>query len=164
MNPHTAENDLEPVTNMRILHYPHDRLREACQPVLNFGMGLRLLVSKMHEALKAEDGLGLAAPQVGVPARLFITNTDQLRVFVNPKITGRKGITESVEGCLSFPGLRATVRRSKRVRISAQGLDGKRFKYWIGGLLAIVVQHELDHLDGVLMIDRDVNKNTKAAE
>jgi peptide deformylase len=113
-------------------------------------------------ALMYEDsGIGLAANQVDLPYRLFILNTESNPaskesefVFINPVITQRKGIVDHEEGCLSFPEIYAPVRRSEKVTMAAYNLAGQEMTYELDGLLARAAQHELDHLDGVLFIDR----------
>ena len=115
------------------------------------------LVQGMFEAMEKGNGLGLAAPQVGELKRVFVTHVpdDDLRVFINPEIlaTSEEQVPYE-EGCLSIPGLYAEVTRSARVTIQARNENGRLFTVDVSGLLARVVQHELDHLNGVLFIDR----------
>lgn len=115
----------------------------------------------MFDLMYAAEGVGLAANQVDLPYRLFVVNLeadpaakDQECVFINPVISSRKGMQESEEGCLSIPGLYGPVKRPEKVTISAYNLAGNEIQGEVNGLLARVVQHETDHLDGVLFIDR----------
>ena len=107
-----------------------------------------------------QKGVGLAANQVGLPYRFFILNLEgdpakaPEYVFLNPEIAGRSGTVEAEEGCLSFPEIYAPVKRSEKVVLSAYNLDGEELNYELSGLFARAVQHEYDHLDGVLFIDR----------
>lgn len=142
-----------------ILHYPDPRLREKARPVTEITPQIRKLVEDMAETMYAAPGVGLAATQIGEPHRIFVIDTanedepSQLRVFINPEIVGRDGDVTWEEGCLSFPGVVEEIDRAAAVRVKAQDKDGKWFELEADGLLAVAVQHELDHLDGVLMID-----------
>ncbi len=143
-----------------ILHYPDKRLRDPGKPVTEFGPELHQLVDDMAETMYAAPGVGLAAPQIGVALRLFIIDVatsdepSDLRVFANPEILDLEGEVYFDEGCLSFPGAREEIRRGERVKVRAQDKNGDTFELEADGLLAIAVQHENDHLDGKLMIDR----------
>ena len=144
-----------------ILHYPDKRLREPGKPVTEFGPDLAKLVEDMAETMYAAPGVGLAATQIGEPIRLFIvdvaTGDDEpsdLKVFVNPEILVRDGLQCWEEGCLSFPGVHEEVERAERVTVRAQDEHGETFELEADGLLAVAIQHENDHLDGKLMIDR----------
>ncbi|MEM9071959.1 MAG: peptide deformylase [Myxococcota bacterium] len=144
-----------------ILHYPDKRLRTPGKPVTDFGPEFQELLNDMAETMYAAPGVGLAAPQIGVSLRLFIvdvaTGDDEpsdLRVFANPEILELDGKTSFDEGCLSFPGAREEISRAERVRVRAQDRDGTTFELEADGLLAIAIQHENDHLEGKLMIDR----------
>lgn len=146
---------------MEILPYPHPSLRWKSKPVQEIDDNLRRVVAEMFELMYAAKGIGLAAPQVGLPLRLFILNLsadpelkDEEVVFINPDILKRKGSTEGEEGCLSFPGLYGQVKRAAKVDIEAFDLNGECFEYSLDELAARAVQHESDHLDGVLFIDR----------
>jgi peptide deformylase len=143
-----------------ILFYPDKRLREPGKEVEVFDAELHQLIEDMAETMYAAPGVGLAAPQIGVSKRLFIVDvaTDEdepsdLRVFINPEITGTEGDTTFNEGCLSFPGIREDIDRAERVTVRALDKDGNPFELEADGLLAIAIQHENDHLDGKLMID-----------
>ncbi|MGE4584777.1 MAG: peptide deformylase [Sphaerochaeta sp.] len=132
-------------------------LTEKCQPITKFDSGLRVLVDAMFETLTEADGVGLAAPQVGVGSRLFVINIQgkERRAYVNPQILETSIETETAEeGCLSIPGVWHDVQRPARVTVQAQDLEGKAFTVKAEGLLARAIQHEYDHLNGVLFIDR----------
>ncbi len=143
-----------------ILHYPDKRLRIPGKPVEDFGESFQALVDDMAETMYAAPGVGLAATQIGVALQLFIvdvsTGEDEpsdLRVFANPVITEKIDSISWEEGCLSFPGVQEDVKRAERVKVKAQDRNGAPFELETDGLLAIAIQHELDHLDGKLMID-----------
>ena len=142
-------------------------LREKSKRVSSFGAALSNLVANMFDTLHAANGLGLAAPQVGVPQRVFIVELpeelaeegqvelpSERYVLVNPEIVRRRGEQEMVEGCLSVPGYRGMVKRNTYVVIKGQDIEGRNVRYRAEGLLAQAFQHELDHLDGILYIDR----------
>ncbi len=127
----------------------------------DFGPEFQTLVDDMAETMYAAPGVGLAAPQIGVSLRLFIidvaTGDDEpsdLRVFANPELLELEGATTFDEGCLSFPGAREEIDRAETVKVRARDRDGKEFELETDGLLAIAIQHENDHLDGKLMIDK----------
>ena len=144
-----------------ILHYPDKRLRIPGEPVTDFGPELQTLVDDMAETMYAAPGVGLAATQLGIAKRLFIVDTatgadapSDLRVVVNPVILDGEGEVVFDEGCLSFPGAREEIKRHAVVRVRAQDRHGATFEVEADGLLAIAIQHENDHLDGKLMIDK----------
>lgn len=143
-----------------ILHYPDERLRRKAVPVEAITPEILELVEDMKETMYAAPGVGLAAPQIGVSLRLFIVDTaaddepSQLRVFINPEIVKREGKMVWEEGCLSFPGVHEEIERSARVTVRALDEKGKPFELTAEDLLSVAIQHENDHLDGVLMIDR----------
>jgi peptide deformylase len=142
-----------------ILHYPDKRLREKGKPILQITDEIRALVDDMAETMYAAPGVGLAAPQIGEALQLFvidIAEQDQpsdLRVFINPQILERHDEITWTEGCLSFPGVTEEVDRAAKVKIRALDRDGKEFVLEAEELLAVAIQHEFDHLQGVLMID-----------
>jgi peptide deformylase len=142
-----------------ILHYPDKRLRQKAEPVKDITPEVRALVEDMAETMYAAPGVGLAAPQIGVALRIFVIDVapsdapSDLRVFINPEIIAREGETTWEEGCLSFPGIHEEIERAARVTVRAQDVDGNTFELTGDELLAIAIQHEKDHLDGVLMID-----------
>ena len=143
-----------------ILHYPDKRLREAGKKVDAVTPEVQQLIDDMAETMYAAPGVGLAATQVGEPWQIFVVDCaaegepSDFRVFVNPEILSVEGKVANDEGCLSFPGAREEVERAAKVRVRAQDRDGRWFELEAEGLLAIAIQHEYDHLQGVLMIDR----------
>lgn len=145
---------------MEIVTYPHPILRHKAKPIKRVDAELRHMIRQMFELMYEAHGVGLAANQVNLPLRVFVVNTEadpakgQERVFINPVISKPKGSDEAEEGCLSLPQLHATVRRAARVHVSAYDLEGNAIDQTLDGFLARVVQHELDHLDGMLLIDR----------
>ncbi len=145
---------------LKVVKYPDPRLREVCTAVEEFNDSLRGFVERMFEIMYASRGVGLAAPQVGLTIRLFIANPfaepghDAEGVYINPEIVERSGSEVSEEGCLSFPGLTCKIKRAEAVTIRATNLDGKTFTQSAEGLLARILQHESDHLDGMLLSDR----------
>ena len=142
-----------------ILHYPDARLREPGKKVETISAELRQLIDDMAETMYAAPGCGLAATQIGAPWQVFVVDCaadgepSDLRVFVNPEILSTEGLVASEEGCLSFPSAREEVERAEKVRVRAQDQSGQWFELEAEGLLAIAIQHEYDHLQGVLMID-----------
>ncbi|MBX3704440.1 MAG: peptide deformylase [Steroidobacteraceae bacterium] len=145
------------MTRLTILEYPDPRLRTRAVPVAAVDAPLRDLIDDMLETMYAANGIGLAATQVDVHQRLLVADVsegrNQPRVFINPEILSKDGSTTSQEGCLSVPGYYDDVPRAQRVRVRALGRDGKVFEEDLEGLLAICVQHEIDHLDGRLFVD-----------
>jgi peptide deformylase len=144
---------------LKILKYPNNFLRKKTKEVKDFkDPRLAGLVSDMAKTMEAEKGIGLAAPQVGSDLRICAVKVDNsLFVLINPKIRSfsrKKEIFE--EGCLSFPGKFFPVERPVKVKIKARDVAGKKLKIKADGLLARVLQHEIDHLDGILVIDRAV--------
>lgn len=142
---------------LKIIKYPDDFLRTKTQEVKDFeNPKLSRLVSDMAKTMEAEKGIGLAAPQVGSDLRICTAKIDNtLYILINPKIYSyarKKEVFE--EGCLSFPGKFFPVERPVKVKIKAKDVSGKRVKIKADGLLARVLQHEIDHLDGILVIDR----------
>jgi peptide deformylase len=148
------------MTIREILVYPDPRLREIACAVEQVDDGIRTLIEDLAETMYAAPGVGLAATQIGVPLRIFVIDVaseeepSNLLAFVNPEILEREGSQTYREGCLSFPGVSEEVKRAARVRVRALDRDGKPFELEATGLLAVAVQHENDHLDGELMIDR----------
>jgi peptide deformylase len=142
-----------------ILHYPDKRLRERGKKVEAVTDELRKLIDDMAETMYAAPGVGLAATQIGELIQLFIIDIadseepSDLRVFINPEILEATGELTWQEGCLSFPGVTEEIDRAAHVRVRAQDRDGKWFELEAEGLLAVAIQHEYDHLQGLLMID-----------
>ncbi len=143
-----------------ILEYPDPRLREVANPVAAVTPEIQTLVDDMAETMYAAPGCGLAATQIGEMHRIFVVDCAEedepsdLRVFINPEIFEKDGQVAWDEGCLSFPGVREEIKRAKRVKVRALDREGRSFELEAEGLLAVAIQHETDHLDGVLMIDK----------
>lgn len=145
----------------RIVPYSHPALRYKSRPVATIDDALRGRVRAMFDLMYAAKGIGLAANQVGLPFRFFILNlsadpekTEEEQVFLNPEIVKRHASIEGEEGCLSFPGVYSNVQRAKKVRVQAYNLDGQPIDIEAHDLFSRAIQHELDHLDGHLFIDR----------
>jgi peptide deformylase len=140
-----------------ILHFPDPRLRLRARPVDAVDDAVRALVDDMFETMYAAPGIGLAATQINVQKRILVTDVsdDQSapHCLINPEILSREGEEEMDEGCLSVPGFYERVRRAERVRVRALNRDGEAFEMEIDGLLAVCIQHEIDHLDGKLFVD-----------
>lgn len=145
------------MTRLTILEYPDPRLRTRAVPVDAVDGRLRDLIDDMLETMYAAKGIGLAATQVDVHRRLLVADVSEAhnepRVFINPEILSRDGAETSQEGCLSVPGYYDDVERAARVRVRALDRDGKTFESDLEGLLAVCLQHEIDHLDGKLFVD-----------
>ena len=142
---------------LKILHYPDDRLHTVAKPVPVVDDRIRRLVADMAETMYAAPGIGLAAPQVDVHERLLIIDISQkrtaLQVFINPEITHAEGRAVREEGCLSVPGIYEEVERAERVTVRALDADGQAFSLDAEGLLAVCVQHEIDHLKGKVFVE-----------
>lgn len=140
--------------------YPDPVLRVRCPEVAEFDAALQRLADDMVETMHAAPGIGLAAPQVGVERRLAVVDLsvgedpEQLLILVNPEISDPRGSVTEEEGCLSIPGLTEKVERPQQARITASSLDGEPFELEVEGWLARAICHEVDHLDGVLFVDR----------
>ena len=143
-----------------ILEYPDPRLREVATPVAAVTPEIQALVDDMAETMYAAPGCGLAATQIGENHRIFVVDCAEedepsdLRVFINPEILEKDGQVVWNEGCLSFPGVREEIKRAERVKVRALDRSGKSFELEADGLLAVAIQHETDHLNGVLMVDK----------
>jgi peptide deformylase len=143
-----------------IVKYPDPILQKPTEPVTEFDDELRALVDDMFESMYAAQGIGLAAPQVGISKRLtvidlsFKKNPEEKIVLINPQIIDKKGKLNEEEGCLSLPEIREKVSRAEKVRVRAQDVAGKWFEIDGEELLARAFQHEIDHLDGILFIFR----------
>jgi len=131
-------------------------LRQRSKPVLSVNEDVVELVAHMERIMRAANGVGLAAPQLGILQRIFVYDTgDGFQAVVNPKILGRKGEQVGIEGCLSIPGLQGDVARANEVVVKGTDQFGKPVRIRSEGLTARVIQHENDHLDGILFIDRN---------
>ena len=140
-----------------ILVYPDDRLRTLAKEVKTVSDDVRSLVTDMAETMYAAPGIGLAAIQVNIPLRIIIIDIsearNELQVFINPKILSWDGDQVYEEGCLSVPEIYAEVTRAASIRVRALDLAGKEFVFDADGLLAVCIQHEVDHLDGKVFVD-----------
>ena len=145
---------------LTILEYPHKKLRTVAEPVEEVNDEIRQIVDDMAETMYDAPGVGLAAPQVGISKRIFVVDTAvddepaNLMVFINPQFVKREGDIVWEEGCLSFPGIHEEVTRASHVVVKALDRDGKPFEVEAEGLTAVALQHENDHLDGVLIVDQ----------
>lgn len=141
----------------QILHHPDPRLRTRAAPVEVFDAALGTLVDDMFETMYDAPGIGLAATQINIHQRVIVvdvtTDRTQPLHFVNPELLMLDGEEEMEEGCLSVPGIFEIVRRAERIRVAAQDRDGNRFELDADGLLAVCIQHEMDHLNGKLFVD-----------
>lgn len=142
---------------LHILHYPDPRLRIKAEPVTQVDDGVRQLVDDMLETMYDAPGIGLAAPQVNVSKRLIVIDISEARdaplCLINPVIVEREGAEVMEEGCLSVPGVYDKVERAAAIRVQALGRDGRPFDVKADGLLAVCIQHEMDHLEGKLFVD-----------
>ncbi|WP_299469929.1 peptide deformylase [uncultured Gimesia sp.] len=148
---------------LQIVHYPHPALRWKSKPIKSISPELRETVNNMFDLMYEARGIGLAANQVALPYRLFVINLtsdpnepEEEFVFINPEITKRKGTAEGEEGCLSLPLLYGDVKRSEEITLEAYDLDGQLFEITLDDLAARAVQHEIDHLEGIMFPDRMV--------
>ena len=147
------------LAELKLAIYPDPHLRETATEILDpTDPGVRTLVEKMFEIMFASRGVGLAGPQVGVTVRLFVASpsfeSDDRCVYINPQIISAEGTQDGEEGCLSFPAIYANVKRHNLVTIEATDLEGKRFQETGEELLARIFEHEVDHLEGRLLVDR----------
>jgi peptide deformylase len=131
-------------------------LRQVATPVREITAEIKRIIADMTETMWHQVGIGLAAPQVGLPYRILVMDNGEggAQTLINPVIEGRSGTIREEEGCLSLPGVFGVVERSKTITVRAMDADGKPVSLEVTGLKARIVQHELDHLDGVLFIDR----------
>jgi peptide deformylase len=145
------------MARLEILEFPDPRLRTRAQPVELFDAALGRLIDDMLATMYAAPGIGLAATQVNVHRRIIVIDTseshDQPMEFINPEILAREGVEVTEEGCLSVPQIYEEVQRAAHVRVRAQDRRGKLFEVELDGLLAVCLQHELDHLEGKLFVD-----------
>lgn len=143
---------------MKVLIYPHPSLRKKAKTVKQIDGNIRQLARQMLDLMYKEGGVGLAATQVGKPIRLIVVNlskkpSDEI-VLINPQINFSQGKIEEVEGCLSLPGISARVTRYQQIMGEAISLEGRQITFDFRDLLSRIIQHEIDHLDGILFIDR----------
>ncbi len=147
--------------DLQIIHYPHPTLRHVSRPLKRVDAELHTAVAQMFQLMYEHEGVGLAANQVDLPYRLFVANPtgdadqkDAEQVFINPVLSQGKGQAEGDEGCLSIPGITAPVVRQDQITVQAYNLAGEEIHAETQGFFARVLQHETDHLDGKLFIDR----------
>jgi len=147
---------------LNILHYPDSRLRTMAKPVTEINDEIRQLVSDLLETMYQAPGIGLAATQVDVHLRVIVIDISEEKnnplILINPEIISRDGTEKSDEGCLSVPEIYEPVERAEHVVVKSQTLEGTEIKIDAHELLAVCIQHEMDHLDGLLFLDRLVSK------
>jgi peptide deformylase len=143
---------------LKIILWPDPRLKKVSKPVETFDASLKELADRMFQLMREAKGVGLAAPQVGRNIRLFVMNatgeSQDDRVYVNPVLGDGNGEEDGEEGCLSLPDIRINVLRLKELRMQAQDLDGRPIEEAANGFVARIWQHEFDHLNGTLLLDR----------
>ena len=147
------------LSTLAILKYPDPRLKAPAAEIGAIDDDIRRLAGRMLEILYAAHGVGLAATQVGIPLRVFVANPagepgPDEAVYINPRIVDQDGTILQDEGCLSFPGITTKIKRRKKVTLRAVNLEGESFEQTRQDLPARIFQHEMDHLDGVLLVDR----------
>lgn len=140
-----------------ILNYPDPRLYSVAKPVQEVDATIRRLIDDMAETMYAAPGIGLAATQVNVHQQVIVIDISEdkqdLQVFINPKLVSKSGTQDFEEGCLSVPGIYDTVTRAEKITVEALDRDGKPFRLEAEGLLAVCIQHEMDHLQGKVFVD-----------
>ncbi len=152
---------------LTILEYPDPRLRTRAEPVTVFDEALGRQIDAMFETMYAAPGIGLAATQVDYHRQLIVIDVSEAKdtrhVFINPVILEKSGTAVTEEGCLSVPGIFDEVQRASNVRVRARDRHGIEFEQDLEGILAVCLQHEMDHLDGVLMLDRTTPEERREA-
>lgn len=156
---------------LQIVNYPHPALRWKSKPIKSISPDLRDTVKDMFDLMYEARGIGLAANQVALPYRLFVINLtsdpkegEEEFVFINPEITKRKGTAEGEEGCLSLPQVYGDVKRSEEITVEAYDLEGQLFEITLDDLAARAVQHEIDHLEGIMFTDRMIEAKREALD
>lgn len=143
---------------LKVVEYPHPVLQQKALPLHDFGPEMQTFFDDMIDTMYVEDGVGLAAPQVGVSKRILVASPSMKKgeeyVIVNPEIYASAGREAGVEGCLSLPGITGEVMRAKKIRVRFQDRFGKAHDIEAKDFFARIIQHEIDHLDGKLLIDR----------
>ncbi len=148
----------------QVLTLPDEILRAKAMPVANINAGVLRVLDNMVDTLYAFDGVGLAAPQIGVSKRIIVVDPgDNLFEMINPEIIDKEGEELGTEGCLSVPNVRGVVPRALNIKVRGLNRRGEEYEVEASGLLARVFQHEIDHLDGVLFIDKATNVKRKRA-
>lgn len=149
--------DIDPAKLLEIKKYPDPLLKEKCKPVEEITPEIKTLIQNMFVTMYQDGGVGLSANQVGFTYRIFVMDTSnsgqKRRVFINPTIVKTGEIDRCKEGCLSFPGVFAYVKRPKTITVKALDKEGKEFEIDLQGIDAVCVQHEIDHLDGITFYD-----------
>ena len=142
---------------LKILHYPDERLHTVASPVKEVNAEIRRLIDDMGQTMYAAPGIGLAATQVNVHKQVIVIDISEshnkLMALINPRIVSRDGLGEREEGCLSVPGIYEKVTHAERVTVEALDRDGKSFRLDAEGLLAVCIQHEIDHLEGKVFVE-----------
>src|SRR3954453_10952626 len=145
------------MARLPILEFPDPRLRIRAEPVAEVDDALRRLIDDMFDTMYAAPGIGLAATQVNVHKRLLVIDISETRdqplALINPEIIARDGVEETEEGCLSVPGIYDKVTRAEKIRVRSLDRNGKKIEIDADGLLAVCIQHEMDHLEGKLFVD-----------
>jgi len=143
---------------LEVIRYPDPQLREVCTPIEEVDEELRALIRRMFVLMFESRGVGLAASQVGVTVRLFVASPtsepDDCHVYINPRILSAAGTQNAEEGCLSFPTIFCNIKRAQTVTIEATDMNGQRFQQTCDELHSRIIQHENDHIDGLLLVDR----------
>ncbi len=146
------------MAKLPILLYPDARLHKVAKPVDHVNDEIRQLIKDMAETMYAAPGVGLAATQVDVHVRIIVVDTsptrDNLLAFINPEIIAASGEADFEEGCLSVPGIYEKLKRAQNIRVRAQDADGALFEMTAEGLQAVCIQHEMDHLDGKVFVEK----------
>ena len=154
------KSSIDGLTDLKIVQFPHPTLRHQSKPITRVDSQLKNVVKTMFDLMYEAKGIGLAANQVDLPIQLFVGNVAGKReegeelVFINPVLSNPKGTDEAEEGCLSIPQVGANVTRPEQIHVSAYDLTGNEIDMTVNGMLSKVIQHEYDHLQGVLFIDR----------
>ena len=162
-NDATAKQPL--IHRLSLVLYPDTILRTACEPVDAFNSALRDMADEMCALMRQHQGIGLAAPQVGLRHRLMVCAiAERLFVLTNYEVKDASEPRDFVEGCLSLPGVQVNVRRPERIRVTGYDVQGQRRSFGASGLWARVIQHELDHLNGVLICDYNHPRSEKCAQ
>ncbi len=146
------------MSKLTILYYPDSRLHTVAQLVVQVNDEIRKLINDMGETMYAAPGVGLAATQVDVHLRIIVIDIsptrDGLRAFINPELLEATGLADVEEGCLSVPGIYEKTQRAQHIRVRALGADGKSFEHTAEGLEAVCIQHEMDHLEGKVFVEK----------
>lgn len=146
------------MAELQIVTYPHEALKTLAKPVTTFDENLAKIIQQMFDLMIQEEGVGLAAPQVGLASQLFVLdpseNLNEPRCLINPKIIDTRGECNSQEGCLSLPDVYVQIKRAEQITVEYQDEKGRSHRWTTDGLAARVIQHEYDHLMGIVLLDR----------